>query len=315
MELTQEEVEAREKIRLKVEQEQKKQDKILRDQKDKADRERQALFETTFSGGGDCEEIEAEETTDDSDSDWEDAPEQVGEKVDGSKSGYNTVQLKYFSMEADRYNISDRAAAKLGNALLKDYKIVTKGSTKKLLCPSKVKRERKRWGGKLEQELKGKPQSQGLYCDGKRVDTIVRDTVTTKIQVPGRKGKSAYREVSSSSNKIEKQEHFVVVSEPEGQYCTHVTPETGCGASIAKEVVAVVRERGVKLSVMGMDGCSVNCGIHNGVFRLLELDLGYPVQHCVCLLHLNELPLRHYFIQVDGTTSGPGMALSNLLIY
>ena len=57
MELTQEEVEAREKIRLKVEQEQKKQEKILRDLKEKADLERQALFETAFSGEGYCEEI------------------------------------------------------------------------------------------------------------------------------------------------------------------------------------------------------------------------------------------------------------------
>ena len=63
-----------------------------------------------------------------------------------------------------------------------------------------------------------------------------------------------------------------------------MTPINGTGAAIAKELVAVVRERAVQLRVLGMDGCSVNCGIHNGVFRLIELELNYPVQHCVCLM-------------------------------
>ena len=239
--------------------------------------------------------------------DWEDLPDQESEKADGSKSGYNTRQLRYFAMEADRYRVSDRAAAKLGNALLKDLGLVKKGSTHDLLCPSKVRRERKRWGRMLEEEHKAKVLNQGLYSDGKKIDTLVRDTVYTKVQFLGKGGKAAYREVCTTSNKVEKQEHFVVVSEPGGEYCTHVTPENVTGASIAGELVAVVRERGVLLRVLGMDGCSVNCGIHNGMFRLVELELGYPVQHCVCLLHLNELGLRHYFILMDGTTSGPGL--------
>ena len=29
------------------------------------------------------------------------------------------------------------------------------------------------------------------------------------------------------------------------------------------------------------------------------------MQHIVCLLHLNELPLRHLFCNIDGVTSGP----------
>ena len=74
-----------------------------------------------------------------------------------------------------------------------------------------------------------------------------------------------------------------------------MTPEDGTGCSIAKETVAVVRERGIDLKVLGMDGTRVNTGVNNGVFRLVELELGVPVQHVICLLHLNELPLRHLF--------------------
>jgi hypothetical protein len=277
-----EELEARERVRLKCEQLQR-----IKLQKEKSDR--QFISAPGFGEENDDQDSEVNELNveSDTDSDWEDMPKDTIENEDGSKSSYNTT-------------------AKLGNALMKDLGLVKKESTSLLLCPSKVRRERKRWGGKLEEEHLAQSLPHGLYSDGKCVDTLVRDTVTTRVQVPGRRGRAAFREVTIVSNKVEKQEHFVVVSEPGEKYCSHVTPYNGSGAAIARELVAVVRERGVQLQVLGMDGCSVNCGIHNGVFRLLELDLGYSVQHCVCLIHLNELPIRHYFIMMDGVTSGPG---------
>ena len=82
------------------------------------------------------------------------------------------------------------------------------------------------------------------------------------------------------------------MSEPGGNYLTHVTPEGGTGRAIARELVDLVRERNIDLVVMGMDGTSVNTGIHNGAIRLTELELMLAVQHIICLLHLNELPLR-----------------------
>lgn len=36
----------------------------------------------------------------------------------------------------------------------------------------------------------------------------------------------------------------------------------------------------------------------------LEKHLGRPMQWAVCLLHANELPLRHLFAKLDGSTSG-----------
>ena len=95
------------------------------------------------------------------------------------------------------------------------------------------------------------------------------------------------------------------MSEPGGNYLTHVTPEGGTGRAIARELVDLVRERNIDLVVMGMDGTSVNTGIHNGAIRLTELELMLAVQHIICLLHLNELPLRHLFYDLDGVTTGP----------
>ena len=96
------------------------------------------------------------------------------------------------------------------------------------------------------------------------------------------------------------------MSEPTGEYLTHVSPTGATGRAIAEELVAVVRERNISLVVLGMDGCSVNTGIHNGVIRIVEQELELVVQHIICLLHFNELPFRHELCHVDGVTSGPG---------
>ena len=80
-----------------------------------------------------------------------------------------------------------------------------------------------------------------------------------------------------------------MISEPGGKYMTHLTPPDGSGKTLAIELAAVIRERGIEAKVVGMDGCSVNTGVNNGAMRLLELDLGVPLQRVVCGLHLNEL--------------------------
>ena len=60
-----------------------------------------------------------------------------------------------------------------------------------------------------------------------------------------------------------------------------------------------------KLSVVGCDGTIANTGSRGGVIRLLEEELGRPLQWLVCLLHGNELQLLHLFKHLDGATTGP----------
>ena len=60
-----------------------------------------------------------------------------------------------------------------------------------------------------------------------------------------------------------------------------------------------------KLAIVGTDGTASMTGKHNGCIRNLEELLHRPLQWVVCLLHTNELPLRHVFATLDGATSGP----------
>ena len=114
----------------------------------------------------------------------------MAETVAEEKKKYNTMSLKHFSRECDRYGISDRAGVKIGNGLMKDLGIVKKERTDKLICPSKLRRERAKWGEKMERDHSQVKLPQGLYTDGKRVPTLVRLTTGTKEQVPG--GRGAY---------------------------------------------------------------------------------------------------------------------------
>ncbi|GBM55603.1 hypothetical protein AVEN_42333-1 [Araneus ventricosus] len=45
--------------------------------------------------------------------------------------------------------------------------------------------------------------------------------------------------------------------------------------------------------------------VKGGIIRNTELILNRPLHWLVCQLHANELPLRHLFAHVDGTTTGP----------
>jgi len=60
-----------------------------------------------------------------------------------------------------------------------------------------------------------------------------------------------------------------------------------------------------KLVAIGCDGTNVNTGRNGGTIRLLEEELGRPLQWFICQLHANELPLRHLLVHLDGVTSGP----------
>lgn len=52
-------------------------------------------------------------------------------------------------------------------------------------------------------------------------------------------------------------------------------------------------------------GTPVNTGHERGIIRKLEEKLQRPLQWNICLLHFNELPLKHLFQKIDGRAIGP----------
>ena len=225
---------------------------------------------------------------------------------DSEERERNTKQLPEYARACDRWDIEDRAAADLGTSLLRDYLIVTLSNTFHMIDRTKIKNQRLKYGmKKLEQIRSNLSSLHGLYTDGKRCSTLVRKETTTKVAVPGARGPGASKNVTTTSNQFEIQDHYPVVAMPGNQYITHITPENGTGKCLAKEMAGVARETGMTVKLVGMDGCPVNTGKDNGAIRLFELDFSIVVQWIICGLHLNELLWWHILEKVDGPTSGP----------
>jgi len=106
-------------------------------------------------------------------------------------------------------------------------------------------------------------------------------------------------------HKTQLQEHIVVVGEPGACYLTHVSPQDGRGITIANEVYDAIKgtELSDTLKVVGTDGTASITDF--GFVRCLEEKVWRPLQWVVCLLHCNELPLRHVFLELGGTTKSP----------
>lgn len=60
-----------------------------------------------------------------------------------------------------------------------------------------------------------------------------------------------------------------------------------------------------QIVAVGCDSTVVNTGINGGVVRLLEKSFKQPLRWFICVLHINELPLRHLFDYLDGSTTDP----------
>lgn len=107
---------------------------------------------------------------------------------------------------------------------------------------------------------------------------------------------------------IKVEEHIALVEEPGSLFFGHVALTQSRAIDIAKGIIGYMESHSADFSnlmVIGCDGTNVNTGWKGGVIRLLETQLNKPLQWSVCLLHTNELPLRHLLQKLDGHTIGP----------
>ncbi|KAK0067238.1 hypothetical protein Bpfe_003336 [Biomphalaria pfeifferi] len=132
---------------------------------------------------------------------------------------------------------------------------------------------------------------QTLYFDGRKDKTI-------KLE---KKGSRWYRNVVT-------EEHITILNEPGGKLITHLAPKSSSARDIADCLYTYYDNNGHNITNIlgiGCDGTATNTGPAGGIIRLLEIKLGRPLQWLPCLLHANELPLRHLIKHLDGKTTGP----------
>jgi hypothetical protein len=190
----------------------------------------------------------------------------------------------------ERTGVSNRDACKIVNACLKDLSF---DSPQFILDPAKLRRQRNMWRGKdVVEHAEFTVEIVGIGFDG-RTDKTLRLVEQDDGDV--------------NRTTTIKEDHYVICSYPNGDYIDHICPQSGRAMNIVKEIISVLNERKSLASLESIlcDGTNVNTAWKNGIIRLLETNIGRPLQWCICLLHLNELPLRAIFTALDGSTSTP----------
>lgn len=225
-------------------------------------------------------------------SDGEEGEFLVKETARQSSKGSQQMRrkLQNLATACDRTGVSDRTAAYIVNAALLDLNVIGTDNSTKVIDRSKIRRERIKVR-KVLQSAANKKTIKSIYFDGRKDKTLVMIT----------------NENTSRRKKIT-EEHISIISEPDSEYIGHLAIDSGKATTIEKNISDFLNLRyefQSSLLAVGCDGTAVNTGRKNGVIVLLEKRLKRPLQWFVCLLHANELPLRHLFSSLDGTTTGP----------
>ncbi|CAG9826869.1 unnamed protein product [Diabrotica balteata] len=202
------------------------------------------------------------------------------------------IELPTLGTICDKYGISDRSAAAVATAVLKDVGIICDSDTSKVIDKNKVRRARQKNRNILSNEFQSTNKPiKSIYFDGRKDKTLVQE----------KKGERYHKRTIA-------EEHVSLIEEPNSVYLGHVTPSAGSAKSIGKAIIDFLISNNFcldNLVAIGCDGTIVNTGHKNGVITYIENELKRPLQWFVCALHANELPLRHLFQRLDGATTGP----------
>jgi len=201
-------------------------------------------------------------------------------------------RLQNVAKASDRYALSDRAVAEITSGVLHDYGIVTLENSSQVIDRHKVRRERQKYRRSVQAvSASTATDVLGIYFDGRKDKTLSHENVDGQFH-----------------RRMTVEEHISLLQEPGSTYLGHVTPTAGSAAAIKQSIVAFIEESDLNvdnLIAIGCDGTVVNTGKNGGAIRLVEEHFHHSLQWFVCMLHANELPLRHLFEQLDGVTTGP----------
>ena len=164
--------------------------------------------------------------------------------------------------------------------------------------PSKLARARKTAMKESQGREKEKYESEkivGMSYDGRR-------DKNTRAMVPTSYGKLKMKVIT--------EEHESVTTEPSGRYLAHFVPEPAVhpekpALKVAQALYDIleVYDSTESLQILGGDSTNQNTGWKGGSHAHLERLLGRRLFWAICMLHTNELPLRHLIEIIDGPTS------------
>ncbi|XP_049316933.1 uncharacterized protein LOC115065848 [Bactrocera dorsalis] len=217
-----------------------------------------------------------------------------------SKTKQNTLVLEHTALAAQRFGVSDRAAALIVSSAFLDAKkagLITEDQASFVADKCKISRAKQSVGVKL-QNTESIDSVYGLYFDGRKDNTLAQVS----------EGEKYYRDTV-------KTEHISLIAESGCHYFGHVTSPSGSAEDETQAIWQHLQDISVDvehLEVVGADGTNTNTSWKGGIFRKLEERIGRPLQWVVCLLHFNELPFRALFEHIDGVSKSPNTFSSDI---
>ena len=213
----------------------------------------------------------------------------------------NYLDIPKTAAAAFRYQVSSTAAAAITSGYLADLikgGVLTQDKIYLAVDKKKIQRSMDRIMSESQEDaedgLKSEPVT-GLFADGRKDKTLM-------LRFENDTGKYHKRVIT--------EEHISVTQEPAGVYLTHYTPdpaEKGAKPAkpMAKSLYKWLVDHGIDktLLVAGGDTTPSMSGYKGGMFAHLEKMLNKALFIVMCMLHINELPLRHLVIGLDGPTS------------
>lgn len=204
-----------------------------------------------------------------------------------------------FAMMCDRFGISDRVASCLATALFKDIGFKDENGEPIIMDKSKVAREKAKCRDSMRKKRCHDSNLIAFSFDGRKNTSLAREEVN-----------------GTYHSRMVKESHLVVIKEPESKLLGHLKVDAEDANTKQKQLNNFFLEKNISLAnLIGIccDGEVTNTGTENGILRRFEIMFDRPLHWFVCLLHFNELPLRHLFCALEKcTTSGPRTANGTL---
>lgn len=135
----------------------------------------------------------------------------------------------------------------------------------------------------------------------KNAEAWMRTSGIDGIQFDGKEEKAKARVKLEDGREVIRhiKEDHITLTDCQGVFLMHFTkaPVEGvrAGKVIALRIAAFLESYGINSTIrmIGADSTNTNVDHMNGAIALLEKQLGKRLLWIICLLHTNELPLRH----------------------
>jgi len=207
-----------------------------------------------------------------------------------STGNRNTLPLPTVAKICDRYGLSMRSTAAVASAILADVGLVSTEDLTLVIDKNKIHRAVSKTRTEASKGI-GDIVVKSIYFDGRKDKTLINEKIGDRYH-----------------RKEVLEEHISILAEPGSIYLGHTTPSNGTAKETFTSLKTLLECQGWNLDsviCIGCDGTATNTGWKGGVIQYFEEYLERPLQWCICMLHANELPLRHLFLTLDGCTSGP----------